>query len=111
MIRLLLRMVHRLYGNRHAHQGNSIVLSDSGEFVVLRNSRLCSLIRSVGMVAYELATGEYPFSAINSFPALFDWLCNKDPPRLDANKWDESLCHCATKLPAGSRRSCASLWL
>ncbi|EER15742.1 protein kinase NPK2, putative [Perkinsus marinus ATCC 50983] len=49
-------------------------------------------IWSVGMVAYELATGEYPFSAINSFPALFDWLCNKDPPRLDANKFSPELC-------------------
>ncbi|KAF4661000.1 mitogen-activated protein kinase kinase [Perkinsus olseni] len=49
-------------------------------------------IWSVGMVAYELATGHYPFSSITSFPALFDWLCNKDPPRLDSTKFSPELC-------------------
>eukprot|EP00440_Ansanella_granifera_P069401 gb/GFBE01075290.1/.p1 GENE.gb/GFBE01075290.1/~~gb/GFBE01075290.1/.p1 ORF type:complete len:339 (+),score=91.35 gb/GFBE01075290.1/:1-1017(+) len=41
-------------------------------------------IWSIGMVIYELSTGKYPFADIASFPVLFDHLCEKPEPRLDA---------------------------
>merc|ERR1712217_872098 len=41
-------------------------------------------IWSVGMVIYELATCKYPFADISTFPVLFEHLCEKPEPRLDA---------------------------
>lgn len=48
-------------------------------------------IWSVGMVIFELATGRYPFADIASFPVLFDHLCEKPEPRLDASYFPEEL--------------------
>ncbi|KAF4672310.1 mitogen-activated protein kinase kinase [Perkinsus chesapeaki] len=69
-------------------------------------------IWSVGMVVYELATGRYPFSSINSFPALFDWLCNKDPPSLDSHLFSPELCEFVSQTlvkDPGSRASADDL--
>jgi len=46
---------------------------------------LASDIWSVGMVIYELATGKYPFADISTIPILFEHLCDKPEPRLDAS--------------------------
>jgi len=53
---------------------------------------LGSDIWSVGMVYYELATGVYPFADISTFPALFEHLCEKPEPRLDAGRHPPQLC-------------------
>merc|ERR1712032_3053 len=50
-------------------------------------------IWSVGMVIYELACGRYPFlDAADSFPALFECLCDNPEPRLDATVFPPELC-------------------
>jgi len=49
-------------------------------------------IWSLGLVAYELASGQYPYGAIHAFPVLFDNLCNKPEPRLEAGKFSPILC-------------------
>jgi len=41
-------------------------------------------IWSLGLCVYELASGQYPYGSIGSFPVLFDNLCNKPEPRLPA---------------------------
>jgi len=38
---------------------------------------------SVGMIVYELSCGKHPFADAQSFPALFNCLCEKPEPRLD----------------------------
>jgi len=53
---------------------------------------LASDIWSVGMVIYELATGKYPFADISTFPVLFEHLCEKPEPRLDAGLYPPELC-------------------
>lgn len=47
---------------------------------------------SAGMVMYELATGRYPFADVQSFPQLFENLCEKPEPRLDAGQYPPLLC-------------------
>eukprot|EP00415_Alexandrium_ostenfeldii_P001518 UN1518 len=47
---------------------------------------------SLGMTYYELATGKYPFPDTSSFPALFESLCEKPEPRLDAEVFPQRLC-------------------
>jgi len=42
---------------------------------------------SFGMVAYELATGVYPFPSMTNFTVLYDALFNKPEPRLDPEKF------------------------
>lgn len=46
---------------------------------------------SAGMVIYELSTGEYPFNSA-SFPELFECLCERPEPRLDAAVFRRPLC-------------------
>jgi serine/threonine protein kinase len=53
---------------------------------------LASDVWSVGMVFFELAAGRYPFSDVQSFPALFDNLCEKPEPRLDEGLYPPALC-------------------
>jgi len=53
---------------------------------------LAADVWSVGMVIYELASGQYPFEDPASFPALFEQLCEKPEPRLDVAKHPEQLC-------------------
>lgn len=53
---------------------------------------LASDVWSVGMVFFELATGRYPFSDVASFPALFENLCEKPEPRLDAARYPPDMC-------------------
>lgn len=53
---------------------------------------LASDVWSVGMVIYQLATSRYPFTDVDSFPALFDQLCEKPEPRLDAAQHPPELC-------------------
>mmetsp|Transcript_36420 Transcript_36420/g.73440 ORF Transcript_36420/g.73440 Transcript_36420/m.73440 type:complete len:418 (-) Transcript_36420:41-1294(-) len=47
---------------------------------------------SLGMTYYELATGKYPFADTSSFPVLFESLCEKPEPRLDAEVFPQKLC-------------------
>jgi serine/threonine protein kinase len=54
---------------------------------------LASDIWSVGMVIYELASGRYPFTNIESFPALFEQLCDKPEPTLDPALFPPELCY------------------
>jgi len=49
-------------------------------------------IWSLGLIAFELASGQYPYGSIASFPALFDNLCNKPEPRLERGKFSAPLC-------------------
>mmetsp|Transcript_15707 Transcript_15707/g.42089 ORF Transcript_15707/g.42089 Transcript_15707/m.42089 type:complete len:338 (-) Transcript_15707:20-1033(-) len=49
-------------------------------------------IWSVGMVIYEISTGNYPFKDISSFPALFEHLCEKPEPRLDPGVYPTAQC-------------------
>jgi len=49
-------------------------------------------IWSLGMVTYELATGTHPFKDVGFFPNLWDQLCEKPEPRLDATLFPSSLC-------------------
>mmetsp|Transcript_103774 Transcript_103774/g.334548 ORF Transcript_103774/g.334548 Transcript_103774/m.334548 type:complete len:197 (+) Transcript_103774:660-1250(+) len=53
---------------------------------------LASDVWSVGMVFFELALGRYPFSDVASFPALFEDLCEKPEPRLDADRYAPAMC-------------------
>jgi serine/threonine protein kinase len=46
---------------------------------------------SAGMVAYELATTQFPFSTTN-FMELYEALCNKPEPRLEAEHFPAELC-------------------
>lgn len=49
-------------------------------------------IWSLGLCAYELASGQYPYGSIASFPVLFDNLCNKPEPQLPDGKYSPALC-------------------
>lgn len=49
-------------------------------------------IWSLGLVAYELASGQYPYGSIQAFPVLFDNLCNKPEPRLQEGVFSPMLC-------------------
>lgn len=49
-------------------------------------------IWSLGLVCYELASGQYPYGSVSSFPVLFDLLCNKPEPRLDQRRFTAELC-------------------
>lgn len=49
-------------------------------------------IWSLGLCVYELASGQYPYGSIASFPVLFDNLCNKDEPRLSSEKYSSAIC-------------------
>lgn len=49
-------------------------------------------IWSLGLCVYELASGNYPYGSVASFPVLFDNLCNKPEPRLPAKKYSAELC-------------------
>merc|ERR1719235_2843028 len=53
-------------------------------------------IWSLGLVSYELASGVYPYGSVASFPVLFDNLCSKPEPRLQAGKFSEQLCDFVT---------------
>lgn len=64
----------------------------SPERVLGENYSFEADIWSLGLVTYELACGEYPYGQIPSFPVLFDNLCNKPEPRLDAEKFSPELC-------------------
>lgn len=48
-------------------------------------------IWSLGMVVYEMASGEFPFPAMTSFPILFDFLCNQPEPRLDSSRFNQGV--------------------
>lgn len=52
---------------------------------------LASDIWSVGMVVYELATGKYPFANIESFPHLYQHLCEEPEPRLPDGPYSPEL--------------------
>merc|ERR1712232_969869 len=62
-------------------------------------------IWSLGLIAYELASGKYPYGNIGSFPVLFDNLCNKPEPALPEGSYSPELCsfvkRCLTRKPAG----------
>merc|ERR1711879_336609 len=47
---------------------------------------------SIGMVIYELACGCHPFSRVQSFPALFELVCEKPEPRLNPIDFPHELC-------------------
>lgn len=49
-------------------------------------------IWSLGLCVFELASGNYPYGSVPSFPVLFDNLCNKAEPRLSKNKFSPELC-------------------
>lgn len=49
-------------------------------------------IWSLGLCVFELASGQYPYGSIASFPVLFDNLCNKPEPRLTAGRYTPALC-------------------
>mmetsp|Transcript_40154 Transcript_40154/g.54545 ORF Transcript_40154/g.54545 Transcript_40154/m.54545 type:complete len:333 (+) Transcript_40154:124-1122(+) len=53
---------------------------------------LASDIWSVGMVIYELSTGQYPFPNLSAFPVLFQHLCSEPEPRLDSALYPPDLC-------------------
>jgi len=65
---------------------------------------LSSDIWSVGMVTYELATGQYPFTDVSNFSALFMQLCDQPEPRLN-DSYDPDLAdfvaRCLTRDLAG----------
>merc|ERR1719453_407257 len=48
-------------------------------------------IWSVGMVLYTLATGKHAFWAADTFPQLFELLCEKPEPRLDEEAFPADL--------------------
>eukprot|EP00930_Biecheleria_cincta_P071633 TRINITY_DN59107_c0_g1_i1.p1 TRINITY_DN59107_c0_g1~~TRINITY_DN59107_c0_g1_i1.p1 ORF type:complete len:295 (-),score=36.56 TRINITY_DN59107_c0_g1_i1:761-1597(-) len=47
---------------------------------------------SFGMVTYELACGRHPWAGIDSFPALFEAMCEKPEPRLDLSECHPEVC-------------------
>jgi len=49
-------------------------------------------IWSLGMVTYELATGEYAFGKVLSFVELFQHLVEKPEPRIDSASYPHALC-------------------
>lgn len=49
-------------------------------------------IWSLGLCAFELSSGQYPYGSIHSFPVLFDYLCNKPEPRLPQGRFSRPLC-------------------
>merc|ERR1712217_543977 len=49
-------------------------------------------IWSLGLCVYELASGQYPYGSVASFPILFDNLCNKEEPRLSEKSYSHALC-------------------
>lgn len=49
-------------------------------------------IWSLGLIAYELASGKYPYGEIASFPVLFDNLCNKPEPVLPQSGYPPEVC-------------------
>lgn len=49
-------------------------------------------IWSLGLCAFELASGQYPYGSIASFPVLFDNLCNKPEPELPAGRFSPQIC-------------------
>lgn len=48
-------------------------------------------IWSLGLCVYELASGQYPYGSIGSFPVLFDNLCHKPEPRLPEGRFSDAL--------------------
>jgi len=56
-------------------------------------------IWSLGLCVYELASGQYPYGSVASFPVLFDNLCSKPEPRLEkfGSKFTAGLCDFTAK--------------
>lgn len=69
--------------------GTAIYMSP--ERAVGHNYSFSADIWSLGIVLYELATGEFPFPKTSSFPVLFDYLCNQPEPRLDPSRFSPEL--------------------